>query len=295
MTRPASQIALTADQRTKAEGILRHGTHPAYHSRHARILLEADTAVPRRAHRTDAQVATRCGVSAHGRPRAPDLRRGWLHRCPGGTEADREPAETGCRPGSPAGGAGLLGATGRVCDVEPAAAGPPCRPGRTAPALNHLPDLLSASTEETGHGRQQERREVRLTAEVAGLGDWPGVQQAFRLVRTWHDHGQERSAVTYGITSLSPTQAGPAAVLQLRREHWTIENRLHRQKDVHCGEDASQMRYGTGPAVLATLRDAAITLIYHDHPHHLAARTRALSQFPHHALAMVCRPLVPRA
>lgn len=157
------------------------------------------------------------------------------------------------------------------------------------------PDLRAAGTEESGHGRRQERRQVQLTADVASLGDWPGVQQAFRLVRTWHERGQVHTAVTYGITSLSPAQAGPDVILRLRREHWTIENRLHRQKDVHFGEDASQIRCGTGPAVLATLRDAAITLLYHDDPHHLAARTRALSQFPHLALAMVCRPLTPRA
>ena len=63
MTRPAYQITLTPAQRTTLEGILRTGTHPAHQSRHARILLEADTAVPRRLRRTDAQVATLCGVS----------------------------------------------------------------------------------------------------------------------------------------------------------------------------------------------------------------------------------------
>lgn len=64
MTRPAYRIALTATERRKLEGILRRGTHPAHQSRHARILLEADTAVPRRLRRTDAEVAVRCGVSA---------------------------------------------------------------------------------------------------------------------------------------------------------------------------------------------------------------------------------------
>jgi transposase len=63
MTRPAYRITLTATQRQDLEGLLRGGTHPAHHSRHARILLEADTA-PRRPRRTDAQVATRCGVSS---------------------------------------------------------------------------------------------------------------------------------------------------------------------------------------------------------------------------------------
>jgi transposase len=64
MTRPAYQITLTTAQRTRLEGILRTGTHPAHQSRHARILLEADTAVPHRRRRTDAAVGELCGVSA---------------------------------------------------------------------------------------------------------------------------------------------------------------------------------------------------------------------------------------
>jgi hypothetical protein len=63
MTRPAYRITLTATQRAKLAGILRQGTHPAHQSRHARILLEADTS-PRRPRRTDAQVAEVCGVSS---------------------------------------------------------------------------------------------------------------------------------------------------------------------------------------------------------------------------------------
>jgi hypothetical protein len=63
MTRPASQITLTPPQRRELETILRAGTHPAHQSRHARILLEADTS-PHRSRRTDATVGELCGVSA---------------------------------------------------------------------------------------------------------------------------------------------------------------------------------------------------------------------------------------
>jgi len=62
MTRPAHRITLTPTQRARLDGILRGGTHPAHQSRHARILLEADTAMLR-PRRTDAQVAVLCGVS----------------------------------------------------------------------------------------------------------------------------------------------------------------------------------------------------------------------------------------
>jgi transposase len=63
MTRPAYQISLTPSQRQDLETILRGGTHPAHQSRHARILLEADTN-SRRGRRTDAVVGAWCGVSA---------------------------------------------------------------------------------------------------------------------------------------------------------------------------------------------------------------------------------------
>lgn len=55
-------ISLTPAQRTEAEGVLARGQAAALTSRHARILLEADTA-PRRRVRSDRQVAEVCGVS----------------------------------------------------------------------------------------------------------------------------------------------------------------------------------------------------------------------------------------
>ncbi|HKG28790.1 MAG TPA: helix-turn-helix domain-containing protein [Thermomicrobiales bacterium] len=55
-------VHLTPDQRAAASALLARGTATALTARHARILLEADTAVRRRV-RSDVQVAERCGVS----------------------------------------------------------------------------------------------------------------------------------------------------------------------------------------------------------------------------------------
>jgi hypothetical protein len=44
------------------------------------------------------------------------------------------------------------------------------------------------------------------------------------------------------------------------RGHWGIENRLHWIRDVVFAEDHSQFRTGTGPAVMATLRNLALSL-----------------------------------
>ena len=42
------------------------------------------------------------------------------------------------------------------------------------------------------------------------------------------------------------------------RGHWSIENRSHYVRDVTLGEDASRIRKGCGPEIMAALRNAAI-------------------------------------
>lgn len=158
-----------------------------------------------------------------------------------------------------------------------------------------LRDGQTARTEESGHGRSRDCRDLTVVPVPAGHRDWPGLQQVYRLVRTWQAQGTSHESVQYGITSLSPERASPHQVLGLRRGHWGIENALHRQKDVLFREDASQVHLGSGPAVLSLLRDAAITLFHLAGHRDLAARTRALSQFPQHALALVCHPVPTRA
>jgi predicted transposase YbfD/YdcC len=150
-------------------------------------------------------------------------------------------------------------------------------------------------TEESGHGRTEDRRDLTLLPIADNPLAWPGLAQVFRLERTWQAQGTAHHSVHYGITSLAPHQASAAQVLALRRGHWSIENALHRQKDVLFREDASQVHQGSAPAVLSVLRDAAITLLHLAGSRNLAGRTRALSQFPHLALALVCHPIPTRA
>lgn len=158
-----------------------------------------------------------------------------------------------------------------------------------------LGDAQTAHTEASGHGRTHDRRALTVLPIAANPLAWPALAQVVRLVRTWQGQGTPHASVQYGITSLSAHQASAAQVLALRRGHWIIENALHRQKDVLFREDASQVHLGAGPAVLSLLRDVAISLLHRTGSRHLAARTRALSQFPHLALALVCHPLPPPA
>jgi hypothetical protein len=67
--------------------------------------------------------------------------------------------------------------------------------------------------------------------------------------------------VTYGITSLTPQKAKPARLLDLNRNQWSIENKLHWVRDVTFDEDRSRVRKKSGPHVMASLRNLTISLL----------------------------------
>lgn len=60
----------------------------------------------------------------------------------------------------------------------------------------------------------------------------------------------------YAVTSLNAHQATAAQIARWIRSHWRIEA-LHHIRDVTYREDHSQIRTGSGPAVMAALRSLA--------------------------------------
>ena len=93
-----------------------------------------------------------------------------------------------------------------------------------------------------------------------GYLDWPGVAQVGRLERTVDRRAvRRRSRCSTLITSVPRERADAATLLGWSRGHWGIENRLHYVRDVTMGEDANRTRSGSGPQVLAALRNLAIS------------------------------------
>jgi predicted transposase YbfD/YdcC len=88
--------------------------------------------------------------------------------------------------------------------------------------------------------------------------DWPGVAQVCRIQAEVKTGAEESYEVSYAITSVPREQADAATLLGWHRGHWGIENRLHWVRDVTMGEDANRTWSGSGPQVLAALRNAAI-------------------------------------
>lgn len=114
---------------------------------------------------------------------------------------------------------------------------------------------------EKGHGRLETRTLISGNAHIEDI-DWPGVAQVLRRECTRVDlkTGKVTREVSYGLTSLSPAQAGAAALAALWRGHWTIENRLHYVRDVSFGEDAGHTAAGSTAHVLASVRNALLML-----------------------------------
>lgn len=115
---------------------------------------------------------------------------------------------------------------------------------------------LQDRTRTTGHGRSEIRR-----LKVCTVGNllFPGARQAIQIVRRRVNRttGKISLKTVYAVTSLAAEQAPPARLAQLVRGHWTVEA-LHHVRDVTFAEDASQLRTGNAPRVMATCRNLAI-------------------------------------
>jgi predicted transposase YbfD/YdcC len=96
-----------------------------------------------------------------------------------------------------------------------------------------------------------------------GRVQWPGLKQWGRIIRTRTDKKTgviAREEICF-ISSLGKSQATPMELLAYNRNHWSIENRLHRNKDTLLREDASTVRTGAAPQTLAALRNLTLRIL----------------------------------
>lgn len=124
-------------------------------------------------------------------------------------------------------------------------------------ALDWRQTPVTDRTTDRGHGRITTRTIQVLTAPPDL--PFPHVEQVWLVERyVCGTDGTPVSAVAaLGVTSLSAERAGPATVAGHVRRHWGIET-LHWLRDVVYREDDSRARTGSGPRVMAALRNLAI-------------------------------------
>jgi hypothetical protein len=139
-------------------------------------------------------------------------------------------------------------------------------------------------TRHRAHGRVEIRTLKAVT--VRGLG-FPHASQVLQVTRKTRDLRSRRwrTVVVDAVTSLAHARASLARLADLLDGHWLIENGLHWVRDVTFTEDASQVRSGTAPQVMACLRNLAIGVLCRAGPVNLAAALRFHSRDPHRPLA----------
>jgi predicted transposase YbfD/YdcC len=138
-------------------------------------------------------------------------------------------------------------------------------------------------TRDQAHGRAELRTLKAVTVNHFGFPHAAQVVQVTRKIRDLHTR-RWRTVTVYAITSLTFAQASPARLADLLRGHWAIENGLHWVRDVTFAEDASQLRTGSGPHVMACLRNLAIGALSRAGPVNLAAALRQHARDPRRPL-----------
>ncbi|WJK33720.1 ISAs1 family transposase [Solwaraspora sp. WMMA2065] len=117
----------------------------------------------------------------------------------------------------------------------------------------------------TADAMQTQRKHARWLREVKEMPappdlNFPHVAQVFLIERAVTVKGRTSYQAMLYVTSLTAGQADAADLLAYVRQHWGIEV-LHWVRDVTFREDASQIRTGNAPRVMATLRNVSVSLL----------------------------------
>jgi predicted transposase YbfD/YdcC len=134
--------------------------------------------------------------------------------------------------------------------------------------------MTTATTLDKGHGRT-ERRRLKATTALNDYLNWPGVGQVGQVESVVTKDGKTTTEVRNFVTSVPRSEADGERLLGWVRGHWAIENRSHYVRDVTLGEDASRIRKGSGPEVMAAVRNAAIGLLRLTGARNIAAAVRS--------------------
>jgi len=159
-------------------------------------------------------------------------------------------------------------------------------------ALDWASVPVQHATEEKGHGRR-ERRTIQVMPAPAHITKrFPHARQVAlieryvtRTVRVrkgkrWVRKQVKSAIAVFIITSLDAREAAPVHLAGYVRGQWTIENKVHWVRDVTFREDASRVRTGPRPRIMATLRNLAIGLIRQAGYTKIAAAIRKIKHDP---------------
>jgi predicted transposase YbfD/YdcC len=143
---------------------------------------------------------------------------------------------------------------------------------------------------QVGHGRSESRSIKVIDLDGHPIQTlFPYVQRAIKVVRRRRCRrtGKRSVETVYAVTSLDYRHADPGLLAVWIQGHWGIENRVHHVRDVTQSEDRSRIRVGSGPHVLAALRNTALNLYRLDGHTNIASAQRRTAWRPGAALRTI--------
>ncbi len=109
------------------------------------------------------------------------------------------------------------------------------------------------------HGRLVNRRVEVYVNDIDLHQGWEGITR-FAKVRRWGTrNGKDFEEVSYYLLSKPINHAN--LVAEAIQQHWSIENKLHWNKDVNMGEDDMTLRDPRTAAMLAYCNNVAINIL----------------------------------
>lgn len=165
-------------------------------------------------------------------------------------------------------------------------------PQRPLKGFSAAPEQFStASTVDKGHGRI-EQRTLWASEQLKDYLDWPHAQQVFMLERHVERirDGRVSDEAVYGITSLNAQQADAKRLLELVRNHWHIENKLHYRRDETLREDWCHLRMGHAQRMMAAINNLVLGLLAKRKVNNVPQMRRRFAAHWHEALELILNP-----
>lgn len=134
-----------------------------------------------------------------------------------------------------------------------------------------------------------EKRTIRMSEDQSLIKylSWPGLTHVFKITREREEKGRKSMETDYGIASLPDEFATIKHLSKYLRGHWSIENNLHRVRDVSFHEDASTIRTGKAPQVMAILRNLVMTVFKRGSVQSFPAAFRRFAAYPEELFAFL--------
>ncbi|MGH2613161.1 MAG: ISAs1 family transposase, partial [Rhabdochlamydiaceae bacterium] len=111
---------------------------------------------------------------------------------------------------------------------------------------------------------RKERRTLRMSddAQLLSYLNWPGLTHVWECTRVVTRKGITTTESAVGIAHLLPQHSSAEKLNRYIREHWSIENGLHRQRDVVFHEDKATNRNKPATQMMAALKNLVISIFH---------------------------------